>query len=346
MDKLNKTIESIGSLHEDVMDKAQERLNNLLKPPGSLGKLESIAKQLSGITGEIFNRVHKKAIIAMCADNGVVEENISSFPKDVSYLVAQTMATGISGVAVLARHAGSELVVVDMGLDKDIAIAGIINKKIRYGTSNIAKGPAMTADEAVQAIETGIEITEKAIDSGVNLLGTGEVGIGNTTTSSAVLHAFTGENPDKLTGRGAGLDDEGLERKKEIVKTAVKINKPDPDNAIDVLSKVGGFDIAGLTGCFLAAAARRVPIVIDGFISGAAAVAAVKINPKAKFFMMGSHVSEEPGAKIIMKILGIEPMLKMNMRLGEGTGCALAFNIVEAATEMMNRMGTFADIGM
>ena len=346
MNLLQKTISEIGGLDRDAMEKAQARLDYLLKPPGSLGKLEDIARQFAGITGSIKNGVEKKTILVMCADNGVVEEKVVSFPQSVSLLVAETMVGGISGVAVLARHAGATLKVVDIGLNGETKAAGIINRKIRKGTSNMAKGPAMSRDEAVRAIETGIEIAVQAIGEGADLLGTGEVGIGNTTTSSAVLYAFTGASLDRLVGRGAGLTDEGLETKKKVIERAVKQNRPDQNDPVDVVAKVGGFDIAGLAGCFLGAAARRKPIVIDGFISGAAAVVAVKLCPGAKDFMFTSHVSREPGTALINEILGLAPMLDMNMRLGEGTGCALAFNIIEAATRMMNEMGTFGDIGM
>ncbi|MFC1668933.1 nicotinate-nucleotide--dimethylbenzimidazole phosphoribosyltransferase [Spirochaetota bacterium] len=343
---INRTIEGIGKLNEEVMEKAQERLNYLLKPPGSLGRLEDIARQLAGITGEINNEISKKTIIVMGGDNGILEENVSSYPGEVSLSVAQTMVNGISGVAVLAKYAGADLKVVDLGLNGEVKADGIINRKIRNGTSNFAKGPAMTRDEAVKAIETGIEITNDAIDEGARLLGTGEIGIGNTTTSSAILYAFTKGNLDELVGRGAGITDEGLEHKKEVILRAVELNKPDPRDPIDVISKVGGFDIAGLTGCYLAAAAGRVPIVIDGFISGVAAVCAYKLKEEARDFMLTSHVSVEPGTAKVSEILGLAPMLDMNMRLGEGTGCALAFNIIEAATKMMNEMGTFRDIGM
>lgn len=346
MNLLDKTIENIDALNEAAMKKAQERLDYLLKPPGSLGRLEEIAKKLAGISGEQHNKIRKKTIIVMISDNGVMDEKISSFPKNVTLAVAETMIKGLSGVAVLARHAGADLKVVDLGIDADIDIPGIINKKIRKGTSNIAGGPAMSREEAERAIETGIEITGQAINDGADIIGTGEVGLGNTTTSSAVLYALTRGNLDVLVGRGAGLDDEGLARKKAIVKRAVDINSPDANDAIDVIAKVGGFDIAGLTGCYLAAAFRRVPIVIDGFISGVAAVCALKIKPEAVNFMFTSHGSVEPGSAVIKEILGLDPMLDMKMRLGEGTGCALAFNIIEAAAKIMNEMGTFGDIGM
>ncbi len=343
---LTETIDSIAGLNAEVMEKAQERLDNLLKPPGSLGKLESIVKKISGMTGELQNTFEKKTIIAMCADNGVVEENVSSFPKDVSFLVADCMAKGIAGVAVLSRHAGADLRIVDMGLDIDTEPEGIIRRKIRKGTGNISKGPAMTRDEAVKAIEIGIEIAREAIEEGSDILGTGEVGIGNTTTSSAILHALTGDSLDSLVGRGAGLDDEGLENKKMIIKKAVEINTPDPGDPIDVLAKVGGFDIAGLVGVYLAAASKKIPVVVDGFISGTAAVVAAKIKPEATGYMLASHSSAEPGAGAIREILQLDPMLNMDMRLGEGTGCALAFHIIDAATKIMKEMGTFADIGM
>ncbi|PKL15775.1 MAG: nicotinate-nucleotide--dimethylbenzimidazole phosphoribosyltransferase [Spirochaetae bacterium HGW-Spirochaetae-5] len=346
MDLLKSTIEGIGPLNKEKMDEALERVNSLLKPPGSLGKLEDIAVQLSGITGKLHNTFKKKCIIVMAGDNGIVKEGVTSFPKDVSLLVAETMVGGISGVAVLARHAGAYLKVVDLGIDGDIKADGVIDRKIRKSTSSFLNGPAMSRNEAVRAIETGIEIANLAIREGADLIGTGEVGIGNTTTSSAMLYAYTGADPDIIVGRGAGLSDEGLARKKEVILQGVSFNKPDSSDPIDVLCKVGGFDIAGLTGVYIAAAAARIPVVIDGFISGVAALTAVKLAPGAKGYMFSSHGSVEPGARKVAELLGISPMLDMNMRLGEGTGCALAFNIIEASTKIINEMGTFSDIGM
>ena len=346
MELLKKTINSITPVDRKAMDEAQNRLDNLLKPQGSLGKLEDIAKKLSGITGKVQNNITSKAIIVMAGDNGIVQEGVTSFPKDLSLLVGETMLTGLSGVAVLAKQAGAELRVVDLGIDGDFKAPGIIDRKIRRGTSNFAKGPAMTREEAVLAIETGIEETLKAIDDGADLIGTGEVGIGNTTTSSAVLYAFTGADLNRIVGRGAGLSDEALENKKAVIRDAVALNAPDPADPVDVISKVGGFDIAGMTGIYLAAASRKVPVVIDGLISGVAAVTAARLNGEFTGYMFPSHLSIEPGAIVINEILGLDPMLAMNMRLGEGTGCALAFNIIEASTCIMNNMGTFADIGM
>jgi nicotinate-nucleotide--dimethylbenzimidazole phosphoribosyltransferase len=346
MDLLRKTLDDIRPLDRKAIGRAQERLDNLLKPRGSLGKLEEIAKQLAGITGVTGARIGKKSIIVMCADNGVTEEGVSSYPSKVSTLVAGSMIRGISAVSVLARHAGAEIIVVDMGLSGDVEDGRAINRKLRRGTSNMAKGPSMTREEAVRAVEIGIEIANSAVAAGADILGVGEVGIGNTTTSSAVLHALTGAGLDGIVGRGAGLSDEGLERKKEVIRRSLELNRPDPQDALDVLAKVGGFDLAGLTGCYLAAAAGRVPIVIDGFIAGVAALAASALHPEARSYMLSSHASAEPGAAAVSAGLGLYPILALDMRLGEGTGCALAFHVIEAAVKLLNEMGTFGDVGM
>jgi nicotinate-nucleotide--dimethylbenzimidazole phosphoribosyltransferase len=346
MELLKKTIRAIRGLDLDAVDKARSRLDSLLKPPGSLGRLEDISRQLAGITGVPGRQIMKKVIIVMCADNGVAEEGVSSYPSDVTTLVADTMARGISGVSVLSRHAGAELIVVDVGLKGDISGSRVLERKISRGTMNIFRGPAMSRDQAVRAVETGIAITTAAVNEGADLIGTGEIGIGNTTTASAILHVLTGVGLDEVVGRGAGLSDEGLMHKKSVIRKAVELNRPDPDDALDVLAKVGGFDIAGLAGCYLAAAACRVPIVVDGFIAGAAAVAAARLNPGARDFMFSSHASAEPGAAVISSALNLFPVLALEMRLGEGTGCALAFHIIEAAVKITNEMGTFKDIGM
>jgi nicotinate-nucleotide--dimethylbenzimidazole phosphoribosyltransferase len=346
MSLLQQTIQNIKPLDKVAMDEAQKRLDFLLKPQGSLGKLEDIAKKMAGITGMVSNTIDKKAVMVMCSDNGIVDEGIASFPRSISNLVADSMLKGIAGIGIMARHAKADIRVVDLGLETDVTTPGIINRKIRRITSNFLKGPAMSREEAIKAIEIGIEETNKTIDQGYNLFATGEVGIGNTTTSSAVLHVFTGCSLDDVVGRGAGLNDDGLNRKKEVIRLAVENLKPDASDPLDVLSKVGGFDIAGMAGTYLACAARRMPVVMDGFISGASAVLACRICPEVVNYIIPSHGSAEPGAKVIMKELGMEPMLYMNMRLGEGTGAALAFNIIEASMFMMNNMGTFGDIGM
>ncbi len=346
MQMLESTLSAIQPLNAEAMQNARTTLDSLLKPPGSLGRLESIAEKLAGITGRVGGTIGKKIIIVMCSDNGVTDEEVSSFPRSISTLVAETMLKGLSGVSVLAKHAGADLVVVDLGLDGEIADHRIVARKIRRGTANITKGPAMSREEAIRAVETGIETANHAIVEGAGILGTGEIGIGNTTTASAVVHVLTGTHLEEVVGRGAGLTDQGLLRKKDVVRRAIELNRPVAGDALDVLSKVGGLDIAGLAGCYLAAAARRVPIVIDGFIAGAAAVAAKRMHPGVCDFMFTSHASAEPGTAAISVALGLEPMLALDMRLGEGTGSALAFHIIEAALKIVNEMGTFKDIGM
>ncbi|MBN1495374.1 MAG: nicotinate-nucleotide--dimethylbenzimidazole phosphoribosyltransferase, partial [Spirochaetes bacterium] len=317
MNLIESTVKGIRPLDEAAMRAARDMLDAKLKPPGSLGRLEDIAVKLAGITGKTGGSIGKKTIMVMCADNGVTEEGVSSFPADISALVAETMLKGISGVSVLARHAGADLMVVDLGLFREVNDGRMLKRRIRAGTSNMANGPAMSRAEAVRAIETGIETALSAIEGGARILGTGEIGIGNTTTASAVVHAMTGEGLDSVVGRGAGLTDDGLRHKKEIIRRAMELNGPDPDDAVDVLSKVGGFDIAGLAGCYLAAASSRTPIVIDGFIAGAAAVAACGIHPGARDFMFTSHASVEPGVAAVSRALDLPPMLALEMRLGE-----------------------------
>ena len=341
--QLDKALNMIGRLDIDLMSRVQERLDSLTKPLGSLGRLEDTVKQLAGITGRYYPEVDKKAVVIMCSDNGVVDEGISQAPKSITSSVTRNFMKGITGINVLSRHAGADIMVVDIGVDDELDLEGIRNKKIRRGTWNIIKGPAMTRDEAVRCIETGIEMVGELKGKGYNLLGTGEMGIGNTTTSSAVASVLTGISPELMVGRGAGLTTEALTNKVEVVRKAIGINSPDPKDAVDVLAKVGGFDIAGLSGCFIGAAAHRIPILIDGFISSTAALAAVNIKPEVKNFIFPSHGSAEPGSKRVMEALGMEPMLNLSMRLGEGTGAALAFHIIDAAVAAYKNMGTFGD---
>lgn len=338
-----KTLECIGNLDGELMDKAKKRLDSLTKPLGSLGKLEELVQQIVGIRGELFPGVHKKTVIIMCADNGVVKEGVSSCPKSVTAKVTRNFLKGITGINAFTGFINADIVVVDIGVDDDIECEGILNRKIRRGTWNIAKGPAMTREEAVRAIETGILTVKDLKDKGVELLGTGEMGIGNTTTSSAVSVVLTKGKPEEMVGCGSGLSSQGLKNKIEIIKKAIQINKPDYRDVLDVVSKVGGFDLAGLTGCFIGAAAYNIPIVIDGFISAVAALAAVKLEPKVRNFIIPSHMSAEPGSRKVMDELNLKPMLDLDMRLGEGTGAALAFNIIECALYVYKNMGTFED---
>ena len=345
MHLLKHTLDAIRPVDRTVMAAAQREIDYCLKPPGSLGKLESMARQIAGITGQVHNAIRKKAIVVMMADNGVYTEGVAMYPQDITRIGAEFVTTGRMGVNFLARQAGADIIAVDIGIQVDVDLPGVINRKVRYGTANFLKEPAMTREEAIQAIEAGIEVTNDAIDRGYDLIGTGEIGIGNTTASSAVLFAFTGAPIDRVVGRGAGLTDEAFARKKAVVEEAVRLHQPDPDDPLDVLAKVGGLDIAGMVGTYLACAARRVPVVTDGLISNVAALAAMRCKPEAVQYMIPSHISFEPGAKLLKEITGLEPMLDMDMRLGEGTGCALVFTIIEAALRMIEEMGTFAVLG-
>ena len=340
---LNQTLSRIQPLYQEVVEKAWERIDNLTKPIGSLGKLEEIAAQMAGITGKIYNRVEKKNIVIMCADNGVAEESVSACPQSVTAAVTNNFTRGITGVNALAAFAKADITIVDVGVKADFRNAQIINRKIAYGTKNMLKEPAMTRQEVIQAIETGIEIAENLAKDGVDLLGTGEMGVGNTATSAAILSVLAGIAPDVVVGKGSGLTEAQHEHKKRIVRQAVELHHPDRKDVIDVLSKVGGFDIAGLCGCFLGAARHRIPIVMDGLISSVAALCAYRFNSLVRDYLFPSHLSAEPGATYVMEELRLEPPLHMNMRLGEGSGCPLAFNMIEAALYMMNHMGTFED---
>ena len=341
METLNKTLKGITPQNTEMRKKAEAHLDSLVKPIGSLGQLEQLGIQMAGITGALNSSFDKKCTIVMAADNGIHEEGVSSCPQEITAAQTINMTKGLTGICVLSKHAGAEVFVVDIGVKGDLPAAGVINKKISHGSGNIAKGPAMTREQAVQAIETGIELVNELSAKGYSLFGTGEMGICNTSTSSAVLMALTGLSADQTVGKGAGLTDKDFENKKRVIESAIEINQPEREDALDVLAKVGGYDIAGMAGCFLGAAYCRKPIVIDGFISTVAALIAYKLNPLARDYMIASHSSEEPGYKLAMETLGLEPMLNLHMRLGEGTGCPLAFNIIEASQAVMRDMATF-----
>ena len=340
---LEETIEKIKPSDRETMNRTKEKIDNLTKPIGSLGELENISIKISGITGKIENTIHKKNIVIMCADNGVVEEGVSACPKELTTTVTNNFTRNITGVGVLSAFTNTKLTVIDIGVNSDSLNELVIDKKVAYGTQNIINGPAMSREQAIQAIEAGIEIVDKLVEDGVDLIGTGEMGVGNTTTSIAVLSALTNMDPSILCGKGSGLTDLQFEKKKKVIKVAIDLNQPDQNDAIDIISKVGGFDIAGLCGCFLSAAKNKVPIVIDGLISSIAALCAKRINNDIVDYTFASHLSAEPGAKYILDELGFSAMLNLNMRLGEGSGCPLAFNIIEASLFTMQNMGTFED---
>ena len=325
------------------MEEARRRQAQLAKPPGSLGRLEELSVQLAGITGRVHNTMEKKQLLVFAADNGVVDEGVSSAPRSVTLSQTVNLTRGKTGAATLCRHFGCGITVCDVGVAADIREAAVINRKIAYGTQNIAKGPAMTRAECERAILTGIEL---AAETDADVLGIGEMGIGNTTTSSAVLAALLGVDAEIVTGRGGGVTDAAFERKKAVIRMAVERSAPDRTDAVDVLAKVGGFDIAAMCGAFLGAAAARRPVVIDGFISAVAALCACRICPAVRAYLVPSHASYEIGYQLAMDEMGLAPMLLLGMRLGEGSGCPLAFEILDAACAVINDMATFDEAGI
>ena len=347
MKLLNETMSKIEKIGNSLSEETQERLDNLTKPRGSLGRLEDLAKQVVEITKIRNPKLKHKVIFTMAGDHGVVENNVSAFPKEVTPQMVYNFLNGGAGINVLARHVGARVVVIDMGVACDLKEnPALIIKKINHGTKNMTKGPAMSKDEAIKSIENGIEAFKAELANGIDIVGTGDMGIGNTTPSSAIVSAITGRNVEDVTGRGTGIDDKTLASKITAIKEALKVNKPNPKDGIDVLSKVGGFEIGGLTGVILAAAEHRIPVVIDGFISGAAALIAYTLEPKTKDYMIAAHCSVEQGHKRALAFLGLKPILDLNLRLGEGTGAALAMSIVEAGTKILNEMATFKSAGV
>jgi len=330
----------------EAVHEAQKRMDSLIKPLGSLGRLEEIAVRIAGVTGCVKNDVSRKCTIVMAADNGICEEGVASTPKEITLVQAINMTRGICGIGVLSRVAGADLCVVDIGIDSDLKSDRWIDAKIRRGTANFAKGPAMSREEAERAINVGIKTVAEQAGKGVKIIGTGEMGIGNTSSSSAVIMALTGAKADDAVGRGGGLTAAACEHKKRVIENALALNDPDAADPVDVVAKVGGFDIAGLMGCFIGASYFRIPIVVDGVISVAAALAAFRMNERIRDFMIASHLSKEPAYRIAQNEMGLSPMLDMDMRLGEGTGCPLAYGIIDAACAVMNDMATFEELAI
>ncbi len=328
----------VSPLDDAAMAAARQRQAQLAKPPGSLGRLEDLSIQLAGITGRVHNCIENKHLLVFAADNGVVAEGVSSAPQSVTLMQAINLTRHKTGASVLCKRFGCDITVCDVGINADVREPAVLNRKIAYGTQNITKGPAMTREQAVQAILTGIKLSQN-IDADV--IGIGEMGIGNTTTSSAVLSVLLDADVDAVTGRGGGLTDDSFEKKKNVVKTAIQVNQPDNNDVTDVLAKVGGFDLAAMCGAFLGAAATHRPVVIDGFISAVAALCAVKLCPNVRGYLIPSHASYEIGYKLAMDAMDLQPMLLLDMRLGEGSGCPLAFQMLEAACTVISDMATF-----
>jgi len=342
MKLLKETLNHIKKIDHSLAANTHKRLDNLTKPQGSLGRLEEIAVKIVEITRKGKPALLSKLIFTMAGDHGVTDESVSAFPKEVTPQMVYNFIGGGAGINVLARHVGARVVVVDMGIATKLKPHPELKiKKINHGTKNMAKGPAMTRDEAIKSIEAGIEVFAEEFPSGIDIAGTGDMGIGNTTPSSAITSVITGETVENVTGRGTGVDDNALANKIAVIKKAIEINKPDPEDALDVLAKVGGFEIGGLAGIILAAASKRVPIVIDGFISGAAALIAYQIEPKVAEYMIAGHLSVEKGHRAIFNHIGLKPILDLDLRLGEGTGAALAMGIIDAGVKILNEMATF-----
>jgi nicotinate-nucleotide--dimethylbenzimidazole phosphoribosyltransferase len=344
---IEQTIEKIKTLDKAAMAEAQARQDSLTKPQGSLGRLEELSIRIAGIQRKSRPQIKEKAIITMAGDHGVVAEKIGNYPQDVTAQMVYNFLRGGAGINVLAGQVGARIVTVDMGVASDLTPdSRLLVKKIGYGTGNMCVGAAMTAEQARKSIEAGIEIVNTEADKGLDIVGTGDIGIGNTTPSAAICAVMTGKPVKVVTGRGTGLSDEQLAHKMEIIERALKVNKPDPDKPLDVLAKVGGFEIGGLAGVMLGAASRDIPVVIDGFISGAAALIAVALVPKLKQYLIAAHVSGESGHPIMLRHLGLKPLLDMGMRLGEGTGAALGIFLAEAGVRTLNEMATFAEAGV
>ena len=344
---LAQTIAAIQDLDEIARQAARERQSQLTKPPGSLGRLERLSIQIAGIQGKARPDVSRKALFVMAGDHGVVAEGVTAFPQDVTWQMVANFVAGGAAINVLGRQVGAKVVVVDVGVVGDApASAAVIVKKVGRGTKNMAVGPAMTREEAVRAVEVGIEVLAAEMDPPLDLVGVGDMGIGNTTPSAAIISAFTGRSPAEVTGRGTGIDDARHAHKIGVIARALAVNQPDAAEALDVLAKVGGFEIGAIAGVMLAAAARRVPVVVDGVISSAGALVAAGLAPKVKDYLIAGHRSVEPGHRAALEHLGLEPLLDLEMRLGEGTGGAIAMHVVEAAVRTLNEMATFAEAGV
>ena len=341
--ELDALVRAVAPLDRDAMTAAEEYQARLAKPPGSLGRLEEISIQLAGITGRVHNALNKKQLLVFAADNGVVAEGVSSAPQSVTKQQTINLTRGKTGAAVLAKHFGCGLTVCDVGVNADIYESAVLNRKIAYGTQNICTGPAMTREQTLQAILTGAEIA-RTVDADV--IGVGEMGIGNTTTSSAVLAVLLGADVEAVTGRGGGITEESFRKKKAVIRTAIEVNRPDRDDVVGVLSKVGGFDLAAMCGAFLGAAAARRPAVIDGLISAAAALCAVRLCPNVRGYLVPSHASFEIGYRLAMEAMDLRPLFDLGMRLGEGSGCPLAFQVLDAACAVINDMATFDEAGI
>jgi nicotinate-nucleotide--dimethylbenzimidazole phosphoribosyltransferase len=345
--QIEEIIANIPPLDEAAMQSARARQDRLTKPPGSLGRLEELSIQLAGMKADPLPSVERKAVIVMAADHGVAREGVSAYPAEVTAQMVLNFLRGGAAINVLARQAGARVTVVDIGVAVEFEpMPGLVRRKVMCGTRNQAEGSAMTRAEAEQAIQVGLDVLSEEAARGLDIVATGDMGIGNTTPSSAIVAAMTGLPVAQVVGRGTGIDDQGLERKIKVIEKSLAVNKPDRNDPMDVLHKVGGLEIAGLTGVMLGAASRRIPVVVDGFISTAAALIAVALAPGARQYLISAHQSVEIGHQVMLKHLNLVPLLDLNLRLGEGTGAALAFSLIEASTRLLREMATFDEAGV
>jgi nicotinate-nucleotide--dimethylbenzimidazole phosphoribosyltransferase len=346
-DILSKTIANIRPLDVKSMAAAKARQDTLTKPTGSLGRLEELSIRIAGIQGKPLPQIKQKAVIVMAADHGVAARGTSAYPQEVTAEMVLNFLHGGAGINVISRQVGARVVIVDMGVAKKLeSNPELISRRIATGTQDMSKGPAMTVAQATRSLEAGIEIVSTEIKKGLDIVATGDMGIGNTTASAAICAVMTGKTAAEVTGRGTGLDDQQLQQKIMIIDEAIALNKPDSSKPLEVLAKVGGFEIGGLAGVILGAASHRVPVIIDGFISGAAALIAAGLCPQCRDYMIAGHCSVEPGHKIILQHLGLKPLLDLEMRLGEGTGAALAMSFAETSVRILTEMATFAEAGV
>ena len=343
---LTQQLAQIGPLDQRAMEEAQRRWDSIAHPLNSLGLLERDIVHIAGITGSADMDLSKKAVVVMCADNGVVAQGVTQTGQDVTAIVTENMSKGDTSVCCMSRVAGAEVIPVDIGVAKPVTGARIRQKCVRRGTADMTQGPAMTREEAAQAVMTGLELVGELKEAGYRILATGEMGIGNTTTTAAVAAALLGRSPEETVGRGAGLSDGGLVRKRRAVAAALAVNQPDPTDPMDVLCKVGGLDIAAMTGFYLGCAFQKLPVLLDGAISCAAALCAVRLCPWAEKSLLASHRPAEPCGQLLLDALGLEPVLDAGLRLGEGTGAAAAMPLLDMALSVYGEMHTFGGLGI
>jgi nicotinate-nucleotide--dimethylbenzimidazole phosphoribosyltransferase len=347
---LEECLKSITPADEEGKRLARERADRLLMPKRALGRLLELGEKVAGITGFGRMELSRKIVVVMAGDHGVTEEGVSAYPREVTAQMVRGFVRGHAGINVLARHAGIDVRVVDMGCASDLSDlvrqGSVLDAKVSQGTRNIRRGPAMDRSQAIQALDCGIRIARDLADSGVQMIGTGDMGIGNTTPSTAIAALACGRPPSEIVGRGTGIDDKALARKTAVIEESIAANRPELSDPVGVLAKIGGFEIGGLAGLILGAAERRLPVVVDGVVSTAAALIAFLLKPCLRDFMFCSHRSMEPSQHVMLELMGLEPILDLGMRLGEGTGSALAMPIIEAGAKVIKEMATFAEAGM